>query len=240
MSSPSAAPDASSLLSQRAVEVLREAEASIYSLREEIAHGVTHGIGALLAIAGLAVLTAQAALHGDAWHVVSVSIFGAALVLMYAASTLFHSIPQPRAKHVFRVLDHCLIYVLIAGTYTPFTLVTLRGSVGWWLFGAVWGLALVGIVFKVFTTGRFEKLSLAVYLIMGWCVLLAVKPLMAALPEGGLWLLLAGGLSYSIGTIFYRWESLRYHHAIWHLFVLGGSVAHYFAVLLYVIPDPSP
>ena len=229
-------PDRPTVLAERASEVLHEAEASIYSLREEIAHGVTHGIGALLAIAGLAVLTAQAALHGDLWHVVSVSIFGAALVLMYAASTLFHSIPQPKAKHVFRVLDHCLIYVLIAGTYTPFTLVTLRPTVGWWLFGALWGLALVGIGFKVFTTGRFEKLSLAVYLIMGWCGIVAVKPLLATLPAGGLWLLLAGGLSYSIGTIFYRWESLRYHHAIWHLFVLGGSVAHYFAVLLYVIP----
>ena len=225
-------------LAQRAVDVLHEAKASIYSLPEEIAHGVTHGIGAVLAIAGLAVLAAQAALYGDIWHVVSVSIFGAALVLMYAASTLFHSIPHPRAKHVFRVLDHCLIYVLIAGTYTPFTLVTLRGPWGWSLFGAVWGLAVLGIGFKIFTTGRFEKLSLAVYLIMGWCVVLVIKPLMAALPTGGLWLLLGGGLSYSIGTIFYRWESLRYHHAIWHLFVLGGSLLHFFAVLLYVIPNP--
>ena len=233
MTQPSLLPE---VLVERAAATLHEAQENIYSLREEIAHGVTHGIGALLAIAGLAVLTARAAVHGDVWQMVSVSVFGAALVLMYAASTLFHSIPLPNTKRVFRVLDHCLIYVLIAGTYTPFTLVTLRGPWGWSLFGAVWGLALAGIVFKVFTTGRFEKLSLAVYLIMGWCVLLAVKPLMAALPEGGLWLLLAGGLSYSIGTIFYRWESLRYHHAIWHLFVLGGSVAHYFAVLLYVIP----
>ena len=223
-------------LVQRAAEALREAQDSIYSLGEEIAHGVTHGIGALLAIAGLAVLTARAAVYGDAWQVVSVSIFGASLVLMYTASTLFHSIPLPNTKRVFRVLDHCLIYVLIAGTYTPFTLVTLRGPWGWSLFGAIWGLTLIGIVFKIFTTGRFEKLSLAVYLVMGWCVLAVVKPLMAALPAGGLWLLLAGGLSYSLGTIFYRWESLRYHHAIWHLFVLAGSVLHYFAVLLYVIP----
>lgn len=238
MPSKKAADAPTSVLAQRATAVLHEAQASIYSLPEEVAHGVTHGVGALAAIAGLAVLTAQAALHGNAWHMVSVSIFGAALVLMYTASTLFHSIPHARAKHVFRVLDHCLIYVLIAGTYTPFTLVTLRGPVGWSLFGAVWGLALLGIAFKIFTTGRFEKLSLAVYLVMGWCVLLAVKPLMAALPTAGLWLLLAGGLSYSVGTIFYRWESLRYHHAIWHLFVLGGSVLHYLAVLLYVIPGP--
>jgi len=226
------------LLVQRAAETLREAQASIYSLGEEIAHGVTHGIGALLAIAGLAVLVARAALYGDVWQMVSVSIFGAALVLMYAASTLFHSIPLPNSKRVFRVLDHCLIYVLIAGTYTPFTLVTLRGPWGWSLFGALWGLALVGIVFKVFTTGRFERLSLAVYLLMGWCGVLAVQPLMAALPAGGLWLILAGGLSYSVGTVFYRWESLRYHHAIWHVFVLAGSLLHYFAVLFYVIPKP--
>ncbi len=223
----------------RALEVLHEAEASIYSLGEEIAHGVTHGIGALLAVAGLAVMTGYAAMNGDAWHVVSVSIFGAALVLMYSASTLFHSIPLPNTKRVFRVLDHCLIYVLIAGTYTPFTLITLRGPWGWSLFAVVWGLALIGIVFKIFTTGKFEKLSLAVYLLMGWCVLAAVKPLMAALAPGGLWLLLAGGLSYSVGTIFYRWESMRYHHAIWHVFVLAGSVLHFFAVLLYVIPGPK-
>ena len=146
-------------LVQRAAEALREAQDSIYSLGEEIAHGVTHGIGALLAIAGLAVLTARAAVYGDAWQVVSVSIFGASLVLMYTASTLFHSIPLPNTKRVFRVLDHCLIYVLIAGTYTPFTLVTLRGPWGWSLFGAIWGLTLIGIVFKIFTTGRFEKLS---------------------------------------------------------------------------------
>lgn len=223
-------------LVQRAAETLREAQDSIYSLGEEIAHGVTHGLGALLAIAGLAVLAARASVYGDVWQVVSVSIFGASLVLMYTASTLFHSIPLPDTKRVFRVLDHCLIYVLIAGTYTPFTLVTLRGPWGWSLFGTIWGLALVGIVFKIFTTGRFEKLSLAVYLVMGWCVLAVVKPLMAALPAGGLWLLLAGGLSYSLGTVFYRWESLRYHHAIWHVFVLAGSVLHYFAVLFYVIP----
>lgn len=231
--------DPTTILVQRATDTLHEAQENIYSLGEEIAHGVTHGIGALLAIAGLAVLTARAAVYGDVWAVVSVSIFGAALVLMYAASTLFHSIPHPNTKRVFRVLDHCLIYVLIAGTYTPFTLVTLRGPWGWSLFSAVWGLAIVGIVFKIFTTGRFEKLSLAVYLVMGWCVLTAIKPLMAALPAPGLWLLLGGGLSYSIGTLFYRWESQRYHHAIWHLFVLGGSALHYFAVLFYVLPKPA-
>lgn len=210
---------------------------TIYSVGEEIAHAVTHGVGAFAAVAGLAVLVAKAALYGSAIHVVAVSVFGAALVLMYSASTLFHSIPLPRTKQVLRVIDHCCIYILIAGSYTPFTLVTLQGAWGWGLFALVWGLAAVGIVFKIFTTGRFEKLSLAIYLGMGWCALVAVKPLMATLPTGGLWLLLAGGLAYSFGVIFYIWERLPYHHAIWHGFVLAGSVLHYFAILLYVLPS---
>lgn len=210
---------------------------TIYSLGEEIAHAVSHGVGAFAAVAGLAVLVAKAALHGTALHVVAVSVFGAALVLMYSASALFHGIPLPRGKQVLRVIDHCCIYILIAGSYTPFTLISLQGPWGWSLFALVWGLAAVGIVFKIFTTGRFEKLSLAIYLGMGWCALVAVKPLLAALPAGGLWLLLAGGLSYSFGVIFYLWERLPYHHAIWHGFVLAGSVLHYFAVLLYVLPS---
>ena len=210
---------------------------TVYSVGEEIAHAVTHGVGAFAAVAGLAVLVAKAALYGTAVHIVAVSVFGAALVLMYSASTLFHSIPLPRTKQVLRVIDHCCIYILIAGSYTPFTLVTLHGPWGWSLFALVWGLAAVGIVFKIFTTGRFEKLSLAIYLGMGWCALVAVKPLMATLPTGGLWLLLAGGLAYSFGVIFYIWERLPYHHAIWHGFVLAGSVLHYFAILLYVLPS---
>lgn len=210
---------------------------NIYSLGEEVAHAVTHGVGAFAAIAGLTILVAKAALYGSAVHVVAASVFGAALVLMYAASTLFHSIPLPRSKQVLRIIDHCCIYILIAGSYTPFTLVTLRGAWGWSLFALVWGLAAVGIVFKIFTTGRFEKLSLAIYLGMGWCALVAVKPLLATLPTGGLWLLLAGGLAYSLGVIFYVWERLPYHHAIWHLFVLAGSVLHYFAILFYVLPS---
>ncbi|TAJ55018.1 MAG: hemolysin III family protein [Nevskiaceae bacterium] len=210
---------------------------SIYSLGEEIAHALSHGVGAFAAIAGLTVLVAKAALYGNAWHVVSASVFGATLILMYTASALFHGIPLPRSKQVLRVIDHCCIYLLIAGTYTPFTLVTLHGPWGWSLFALTWGLAAVGVVFKIFTTGRYEALSLGVYLAMGWCAVLAIKPLLAALPAGGLWLLLAGGLSYSLGVVFYAWEKLPYHHAIWHLFVLTGSVLHYFAVLFYVIPS---
>jgi len=203
---------------------------------------VTHGFGVLLSIAGLVILVAKATLYGDPWHIVAASIFGSTLVLMYAASTLYHSIPAnplPGAKRVLRVLDHSLIYFLIAGTYTPFTLITLRGPWGWGLFAFTWGLALAGVVFKIFATGRFEKVSLAIYLLMGWCAIVAVEPLLGALPPAGLWLLLGGGLTYSGGVAFYVWTSLRYHHAVWHLFVLAGSVLHFFAVLLYVIPGPA-
>ena len=190
----------------------------------------------MLGIAGLCVLVARSVLYGDGWHLAASIVFGTTIILMYSASTLYHSIPLPRAKQILRVIDHSTIYFLIAGTYTPFTLVTLHGPWGWSLFSAVWTLALAGVVFKIFYTGRFEKLSLAIYLAMGWCVMLAVKPLMAALEPAGLWLLLGGGICYTGGVAFYVWEKLRYHHAIWHLFVLAGTVLHFCAVLLYVIP----
>lgn len=199
---------------------------------------MTHGLGVVLSIVGLTILVAKAVLYGTHWHIVAASIFGSTLVLMYTASTLYHSIPLPRAKHVLRVLDHSLIYFLIAGTYTPFTLITLRGPWGWGLFAFTWCLALAGVVFKIYATGRFEKVSLAIYLLMGWCAVVAIKPLLIVLPPAALWLVLAGGLTYSGGVAFYVWSSLRYHHAVWHLFVLGGSVLHYFAILLYVIPGP--
>ncbi|MBX6421448.1 MAG: hemolysin III family protein [Nevskia sp.] len=228
---------------ERAAERARE---TLYTFGEELAHGLTHGIGAVLAIAGLAGLVAKAAVWGGTREIVVASIFGASLVLMYTASTLFHAIPLPalpNTKRVLRVIDHCLIYVLIAGTYTPFTLLTLHDPPyapwGWSLFGFVWGLAAVGIAFKIFTTGRFEAISLTIYLLMGWCGLVAVQPLLHALAVPGLWLLLAGGLCYSFGVAFYLWERLRYHHAIWHACVLAGSACHYFAVLLYVLPGPS-
>ncbi|MEW6168915.1 MAG: hemolysin III family protein [Pseudomonadota bacterium] len=211
----------------------------LYSLGEEIAHVSTHGLGIVLSIVGLVVLVARATLYGTAWHVTAVSIFGATLVLMYTASTLYHSIPLRRAKHVLRVVDHSLIYFLIAGTYTPFTLITLRGPWGWSLFATTWGLAIAGVVFKLFATGRFEKLSLAIYLGMGWCAIVAVRPLLQNLDAAGIALTAAGGLTYSGGVAFYLWTRLRYHHAIWHLFVLGGSILHYFAVLLYVVPGPD-
>jgi hemolysin III len=211
----------------------------LYTLGEEVAHALTHGLGVVLAIVGLTVLVARAAVYGTTWHVAGSAVFGATLVIMYTASTLFHSIPLPRIKHILRVIDHSSIYLLIAGTYTPFTLVTLHGPWGWSLFALTWGLALAGVVFKIFSTGRYEKLSLFIYLAMGWCIVLAVKPLMHALPVGGLVLMLLGGLAYTGGVVFYVWERLRYHHAIWHVFVLAGSVLQYFAVLFYVIPGPA-
>ncbi|HVT35922.1 MAG TPA: hemolysin III family protein [Nevskiaceae bacterium] len=221
------------------IESLRGLNEDLYSLGEEIAHAVTHGLGAVLAIAGLCVLVARAALYGNQWHVISAAIFGSTLVMMYTASTLYHSIPLPRARHVLRVIDHSMIYLLIAGSYTPFTLVALHGPWGWTLFAIVWTLAAAGVAFKIWNTGRFENLSLGIYLGMGWLGIAAIGPLLKAVPAGGLWMMLIGGITYSGGVLFYTWERLRYHHAIWHLFVLGGSVLHYFAVLFYVLPGPT-
>lgn len=236
---PKRDPEGHHVLPAALSEAVEHGKDKLYTLGEEVAHALTHGLGVVLAIVGLTVMVARATLYGATVHVVGAAIFGATLVLMYTASTLYHSIPLPRAKQVLRIIDHSTIYLLIAGTYTPLTLVTLTGSVGWALFATVWSLALVGVIFKVFSTGRFEKLSLAIYLAMGWCVLLAAKPLLRTLDTGGLVLLVAGGLAYSGGVAFYLWERLRYHHAIWHAFVLAGSVLQYFAVLFYVIPGPA-
>jgi len=209
---------------------------SSYSLGEEIANSITHGIGALLAIVGLGVLTAFAATRGDAWHVVACSVFGGTLIFSYLASTLYHGIQHATAKQVFRALDHAAIFLLIAGTYTPFTLVSLRGPWGWSLFGVVWGFALLGIVCETTFARRLAILRVAAYIAMGWVVLVAVKPLMASLDPGGLRLLVLGGLAYTGGVVFYAWKKLPYSHAIWHLFVLAGSALHFFAILWYVIP----
>lgn len=209
---------------------------SEYTFAEEIANSITHGIGMLLSIGGLVVLVEYASLYGNAWHITACSIFGATLVLNYTASTLYHSIPFPGAKRVLNVIDHSAIYLLIAGTYTPFTLVNLRGPWGWALFGIVWGIAILGIVFKTTMFGRIEGISTALYLAMGWVIVVAAKPLLGAVATGGLILLLLGGLAYSVGVIFYVWRKIPYNHAIWHLFVLAGSLCHFFAILYYVIP----
>jgi hemolysin III len=202
-----------------------------YTREEEIANCLTHGLGLLLSIAGLVVLVTFAALRSDAWAVTSGAIFGVSLVVLYASSTLYHSLRATRPKHVARIVDHVAIFYLIAGTYTPFMLVNLRGPWGWSLFGVVWALAIGGTALKLFFTGRFRVLSTLIYLFMGWIVLVAIKPLVEALPRGSLIMLFAGGLAYSLGTVFYLWKRLPYHHAVWHLFVLAGSVCHFFAVL---------
>jgi hemolysin III len=210
--------------------------APLYSVGEEIANSVTHGVGLVLAIAGLGVLTAFASRLGNAWHVVSCTIFATTLILQYTFSTLYHSIQLPRAKRVMRVLDHSAIFLLIAGTYTPFMLVNLRGPWGWTLFAIVWTLALSGVLFQVSLLRRWQGISLSLYIGMGWVIVVAVKPMLDAIAPGGLILLLLGGLAYTSGVGFYLWKSLRYHHAIWHGFVLAGSILHFFAVLFYVIP----
>lgn len=211
-------------------------ESMRYSTGEEIANSLTHGIGAGLAIAALSVLVTGAALAGDVWQVVSFAIYGACLVLLYVASTFYHAFRSPRLKQIFRTFDHLAIFLLIAGTYTPITLVSLRGAWGWTLFGLIWGFAVVGILLEFLLKDRLRWLSVGVYIGMGWLVVIAVKPLIQALPVGALVWFLAGGIAYTGGVAFYVWRRLPFSHAIWHLFVLGGSICHFFAFLLYVLP----
>lgn len=227
----------SSLLPERGAAVSPSAPKALYSAAEELAHVLTHGLGAVLAVAALVALVIKAALYGNVWHVVACSVYGATLVLMYTGSTLYHSATDTRAKSILRVIDHSLIFLMIAGTYTPFTLVTLRGPWGWSLFALTWTLTVVGLVFKLIHTGRYERLSLAIYLAMGWSVLVALQPLIEALPIGGLLLLAGGGLTYSLGALFYAWRSLPFNHAIWHGFVLLGGTLHYFAIFFFVVPS---
>lgn len=207
-----------------------------YSLGEEIFHAVTHGVGIVLSIAGLAVLVAFASLRGGASCVVGCSVFGACLVLLYTASTLYHAIPSRRAKRVLQVLDHSGIYLLIAGTYTPFCLVTLGGGMGWVLFAVLWTLAVAGIATRAALPGVARRVSLVLYLLMGWAALPVAGPFFHHLAPGGVVLVILGGLAYTAGVPFYAARRLRYSHAVWHLFVLLGSVLHFFGVLLYVIP----
>ena len=206
------------------------------TLGEEIANSITHGIGAGLSASALSILVVFAALRGDAWCVVSFSIFGTTLVLLYLASTFYHAFQNPRVKRVFKILDYSAIYLLIAGTYTPVTLVTIRGGLGWSIFGVIWGLAIVGIVFKAFFKDRYEVASIIVYVLMGWLVIMAIKPVVTNLSAGGIAWLFIGGGCYTLGVIFYLWERLPFNHAIWHLFVLAGSISHFFLVLFYVLP----
>jgi len=201
------------------------------SLGEEIANSVTHGVALLASVAALPILVVMAVVRRDPWQVVGGAVFGATLILLYTASTLYHALPQPRAKRVFRVLDHSAIYLLIAGTYTPFALGALRGPWGWTLLAAVWTLAALGITAKATLGFRFPRLSTAIYLMMGWLGIIAVGPLVAQVGPAGVAWIVGGGLCYTAGVIFFAWERLRYGHMVWHLFVTAGSVCHFCAVL---------
>ena len=207
----------------------------LVDLRDEIASALTHGLGAVAALAGGAVLITLAAIYGDGWQLGASIVFGITLLLLYTASTLYHAIQHPVAKGRLKVFDHCAIYLLIAGTYTPFTLIGLRGPWGWGLFAAIWTLAIAGVVFKLFYTGRFKLLSTIIYIARGWLVVVAIKPMLQSIDGWTLGWLFAGGLFYTLGTFFYHRESIRYSHAIWHLFVIGGSVCHFVAVTKQVL-----
>jgi hemolysin III len=207
-----------------------------YNSREEIFNSIIHGAGILISIAGLILLAVFSSLYGKSIHIVSCTIFGITLVLLYTASTLYHSSRNPQIKHVFRIIDHSCIYALIAGTYTPFMLVTVRGVLGWTIFAIVWSLTILGILFKAFFIHRFKIFSTLAYILMGWLVVFAIKPIFQTLPGSAIFWLVSGGLAYTLGTIFYAWKKLPFNHAIWHLFVLAGSTCHFFAVMFYVVP----
>lgn len=209
----------------------------LLSQRGELANVLTHGFGAAASAAGGIALIVLAARFGDIWQLVSAIVYSLSLVLLYTASTLYHGAQSAEVKDRLEIFDHCAIFLLIAGTYTPFTLVSIRGVWGWSLFGIVWTLAVVGIVLKLFFTQRFHLLSTLTYIAMGWLVVLAAGPMINALPPVAVWLLVAGGISYTAGTFFYHKHTLPHAHAIWHLFVLGGSICHFAAVATQVVPS---
>jgi hemolysin III len=205
-------------------------------LIEEIANSFTHGIGLILSLAGLAILIFLAWTKGGKAHIISCSIYGATLVLVYAASTLYHGVQDPRVKQIFKLFDHAAIYLVIAGTYTPFTLISLRGFWGWTLLVLVWSLSLFGIAFKLAFVNRYRWVSMGLYLIIGWLAIIAAKPIITSIPQDCLYLIAGGGVAYMTGLIFYAWERLPFSHTIWHVFVIVGSVCHYCAILFYVLP----
>lgn len=199
---------------------------------EELWNAITHGIGAVLSIPALVLLIIKGAKYGSAIHVVSYSIFGTTMLLLFVMSTLLHSMPV-KLKRLFSIFDHSSIYLLIAGTYTPFVLISLQSALGWTLFGIVWGLAILGILFKVFFIHRFEFVSLIFYVAMGWLIVIAIKPLIASITLNGFYLLLTGGILYTIGAIFYAWRAIPYNHAIWHVFVILGCASMYASIYFY-------
>jgi hemolysin III len=213
----------------------RNKEESHYTLAEEIANAITHGIGVVFSVVALVLLIVYASLGGDTWRIVAVSIFGSSMLLLYLASTLYHALPQPAMKRILRVVDHGAIYLLIAGTYTPFLLGDMRGPWGWALFGLLWGAALAGIVYKIFFVGKFHFIATMMYVAMGWAVVIALKPAIEMIPLAALILMALGGIAYTSGVVFYLWDRLPYNPAIWHLFVLTGSAIHFAAIIGYAV-----
>jgi hemolysin III len=207
-----------------------------YTFAEEVVHAATHGVGFVLSVVGFVALVVEASMRGDAWHVVGCAIFGTTLVLLYAVSTLYHATPHSGAKQLLRKFDHAAIFLLIAGTYTPFTLVSLRGSWGWTLLAGVWGVAILGISLQLAIPRAARRASVPLYLLMGWLAVIAAGPLVRAVQPEGFVLLVLGGVIYTLGVIFYAWRRLPYNHAVWHVFVLAGSACHVTCVLGYVIP----
>ena len=203
----------------------------IFSKREEIANATIHGIGAIFSIAALVILIVASVMHGTAWHVVSFTLFGSSMVLLYLSSTLVHGFPAGRVKDFFEIMDHSAIYFFIAGTYTPFLFLVIKGTLGWTLFGIVWALAIAGTVFKAFFVKRFLHTSTLLYVVMGWLMVFGWKPLLENVSTHGLVLLAIGGILYTVGAVFYVWRGFTYHHAVWHVFVLAASILHFFAVM---------
>ncbi|WP_043980104.1 PAQR family membrane homeostasis protein TrhA [Priestia megaterium] len=203
---------------------------------EEIANAITHGVGAVLSIVGLTLLIVLSSLEGTPWHVISFTIYGVTMLLLYVSSTLVHSFPEGKVKDLFEIFDHSSIYLFIAGTYTPFLFIAVKGTTGWTLFGIVWGIALAGIIFKAFFVKKFLFISTILYVFMGWMIVFAWDSLTQNIAHQGIVLLVVGGVLYTIGAVFYVWRGFRFHHMIWHMFVLGGTVLHFLAIILYVLP----
>lgn len=204
------------------------------TIGEEIANSITHGLGAVLSTAALVILVVLASKRGDAWRIVSFSIYGATLILLYLSSTLYHSFVNPKVKNFFRILDHLAIYLLISGSYTPITLVSMRGAWGWTLFGLIWGMAIAGIIISIAFKEKLKPVMVLSYVVMGLLIVVAFKPMLLILPQKMIFCLFIGGVFYLLGIIFYLWKRLPYHHPIWHLFVLGGSISHFFGILFYL------
>jgi hemolysin III len=207
-----------------------------YDSKEEKLNVISHGIGLVLSIVALVLLVVYSSVYGSSWHIVSFSIYGASLILLYSASTFYHYVQNPKLRHKLNIFDHAAIYILIAGTYTPFTLVVLKGWIGWTIFSVSWLLAILGVIFKIYYTGKYDKISTIAYVLMGWLIIFAIKPLVNNFPIEGLLWLLAGGIFYTVGAILYSIKNMKYNHAIFHIFVLLGSFSHFIAIFFYVLP----